>query len=134
MSRGRLVVMGAAALVVVSAIAAYALLNRAPATAALQQATQLTRSAGVQEMPRISNDGKAVAYRALGPGDSMPHVEWRCGSDGSAVSVLSSGEPMSWSPDGDRLLVMTQRGIESVRALGGASTLLVGETALSGAF
>ena len=35
-----------------------------PATAALQQAAQLTRSAGVQEMPRISSDGKAVAYRS----------------------------------------------------------------------
>jgi len=126
MSRGRFMGIGVAALVVVSAIAAYVLLNHAPATAALQQATQLTRSAGVQEMPRISSDGKAVAYRALSPGDSMPHVEWRRGSDGSAVSVLSSAAPMSWSPDGDRLLVMTRRGLESVSALGGASTLLVG--------
>ncbi len=44
----------------VTAIATYVLLNRPPATAALQQGTQLTRSAGVQEMPRISSDGKAV--------------------------------------------------------------------------
>ena len=63
-ARGRLIRIGVAALLMVSAIAAYALLNRAPATAALQQATQLTRSAGVQEMPRISSDGKAVAYRS----------------------------------------------------------------------
>ena len=133
-SRGRLMGIAAAALVVVSTIATYVLINRPPATAALQQATQLTRSAGVQEMPRISNDGKAVAYRALGPGDSVPHVEWRRGSDGSAVSVLSSRAPMSWSPDGDRLLVMTRRGIESVSALGGASTLLVGGNLMNGAF
>ena len=130
----RVMGVGAAALVLVSAIAAYALINRTPDTAALQQATQLTRSAGVQEMPRISNDGKAVAYRVLGLGDSAPHVEWRRGSDGSAVSLQSSGAPMSWSPDGDRLLVMTRRGIESVSALGGASALVVGGDVLSGAF
>ena len=116
----------------VTAIAAYVLLNRPPATAALQQATQLTRSAGVQEMPRISSDGKAVAYRALGPGDSVPHVEWRRGSDGSAMSVLSSGSPLVWSSDGNQLLVRTPRGIESVSALGGASTLMVSGSLLGG--
>ena len=118
----------------VTAIAAYVLLNRPPETAALQQSTQLTRSAGVQEMPRISSDGKAVAYSVLSPSDSVSHVEWRRGSDGSAMSVLSSLEPMGWSPDGDRLLVLTSRGIESVSALGGASTLLVAGNVLTGAF
>ena len=67
-SLGRLVGIGTAALVLVAAAAMFVLLNRAPATAALQQATQLTRSAGVQEMPRISNDSKAVAYRPLSHG------------------------------------------------------------------
>ncbi len=120
--------------VAVASVAAYLLLTRPPATASLQQAVQLTRSAGVQEMPRISSDGKAVAYRVLGPGDTAVRVEWRRGSDGSAVSVISPGSPLGWSSDGNQLLVRTPRGIESASALGGASTLLVSGTNLHGAW
>ena len=104
---------------------ALVLLNRAPATAALVQPLQLTRSAGLQEAPVITSDGKGVAYRIRGPGDTATRVELRRGSDGSAVQLAEAGAPRGWSPDGDKLLIATPRGLETVPALGGAGTLLV---------
>ncbi len=104
---------------------ALVLVNRPPATAALVQPQQLTRSAGVQESPFITSDGKGVAYRILGPGDTATRVELRRGSDGSAVPLAEAGSPRGWSPDGDKLLIATRRGLETVPALGGSSTLLV---------
>jgi Tol biopolymer transport system component len=115
----------AGAVVILVGAAALVLLNRPPATAALVQPLQLTRSAGVQESPYITSDGKGVAYRILGPGDTANRVELRRGSDGSAVPLAEAGEPRGWSPDGDRFLIATPRGLETVPALGGASTLLV---------
>ncbi len=106
-------------------IAAFVLLDRPPATAALAQPQQLTRSAGVQESPVITSDGKGVAYRILGPGDTARRVELRRGADGSAVPLAAVGAPVGWSSDGDRLLIATPRGLETVPALGGTSTLLV---------
>ena len=115
----------AGATVILVGAAALVILNRPPATAALVQPLQLTRSAGIQESPYITGDGKGVAYRILGPGDTANHVELRRGSDGSAVPLAEAGDPRGWSPDGDRLLIATPRGLETVPALGGASTLLV---------
>ena len=90
-----------AAVITVGA-AALVLLNRPPATAALVQPVQVTRSAGVQESPYITSDGKGVAYRILGPGDTASRVELRRGSDGSAVALAEAGAPRGWSPDGDK--------------------------------
>jgi len=115
----------AGAVVIVVGAAALVLLNRPPATAALVQPLQLTRSAGVQESPYITGDGKGVAYRILGPGDTTNHVELRRGSDGSAVPLAEAGSPRGWSPDGDKLLIATPRGLETVPALGGSSILLI---------
>jgi len=118
---------GAIAGTVVIAVGAAALmlLNRPPATATLVQPLQLTRSAGVQESPYITGDGKSVAYRAFGPGDTANRVALRRGTDGSAVPLAEDGVPRGWSPDGDRLLIATPRGLETVPALGGTATLLV---------
>ncbi len=116
--------LGGAVLVGVTA-AIYLFLNRLPATAALLQAVQLTRSAGVQEAPRITSDGKGVAYHILSPGDTAPHIELRRGTDGSAITLAQNARPIGWSQDGDRLLISTARGLESVPALGGVGTLLV---------
>jgi Tol biopolymer transport system component len=115
----------AAAIVILVGAAALALLNRPPATAALLQPLQLTRSAGVQELPRITSDGKGVAYLIRGSGDTAVRVELRRGSDGSAVVLAERAWPRGWSPDDDRLLIGTPRGLETAHALGGASTLLV---------
>jgi serine/threonine-protein kinase len=111
--------------VIVVGAAALVLLNRPPATAAVVQPLQLTRSAGVQESPYITGDGKGVAYRILSPGDGANRVELRRGSDGSAVALAEAGSPRGWSPDGDKLLIATPRGLETVPALGGAGTLIV---------
>ena len=122
----RLGVIGAIGVGVVAvAVGTFMLLNRAPTTAVLLQAVQLTRAAGVQEMPRITPDGKGVAYRILSPGDTAPHIELRRGTDGSAITLSELAEPRGWSRDGDKLLISTARGLESVPALGGVSTLLV---------
>ncbi len=111
--------------VLAAGAAAVVIFNRPPATAALEQPLQLTRSAGVQESPYITADGKGVAYRILAPEDTASRVELRRGSDGSAVTLASAGKPLGWSPDGDRQLIATRRGLETVPALGGAGTLLV---------
>ncbi len=118
---------GALAAVVVLAVGggAFVLLRRPPATAALMQPVQLTRSAGIQESPFITADGKGVAYRILSPGDSANRVELRRGTDGSAVPLATAAAPVGWSPDGDKFLLRTPRGLETVPALGGTSTLLV---------
>ncbi|MGH7594150.1 MAG: protein kinase domain-containing protein, partial [Gemmatimonadales bacterium] len=110
--------------VLVVAAGAWMLFNRPPDTAALQQAVQLTRSAGIQEAPIITSDGKAVAYRILGPGDTAGRVELRRGADGSAVSIAAAGMPRSWSPDGDRLLMVSRSGLQSVPSLGGVATTI----------
>jgi Tol biopolymer transport system component len=115
----------AGTVVVTIGAAALVLLNRPPATAALVQPLQLTRSAGVQESPYITSDGKGVAYRILSPGDSANRVELRRGSEGSAVPLANAGAPRGWSPDGDKLLIATPRGLETVPALGGTPTLLI---------
>jgi len=111
--------------VVAVAAGAWLLEHRAPATAALQQAVQLTRSAGIQESPIITSDGKAVAYSVMTPGDTAGRVELRRGANGSAVPIAPSGWPRSWSPDGDRLLIVTLSGLlQEVPALGGVPTTI----------
>ncbi len=115
--------LGAAAVIVL--VGAYLLLNRAPPTAVLLQAVQLTRSAGTQEAPRITSDGKGVAYRIVGADDTVPRIELRRGADGSAVRLAGTATPRGWSPDGDKLLITTPRGLETVPALGGVTTIVV---------
>ena len=95
------------------------LLNRPPAPAVLTSNTQLTRAAGTEEFPAISPDGKSVAYRAFGPSDSAPHVEFRRTDGGDAVQIAGGIVPRAWSPGGDRLLVWGARGLVSQPALGG---------------
>ncbi len=113
------------AVVLVVGAVAFVVLNRPPANATLVQPQQLTRSAGVQELPVITGDGKGVAYRTFGPGDTAPRIELRRGSDGSAVGLAELAGPRGWSPDGDRLLIVSPRGLETVPALGGSRTLLI---------
>ncbi len=58
---------GAAVAVLAAAIVLW---RRPPAVAALGRAIQVTRSSGIQEWPRITPDGKSVAYVRLSPGDT----------------------------------------------------------------
>jgi eukaryotic-like serine/threonine-protein kinase len=120
---------GTAAAIAVSVIAvgtaAYGFLSRRPAGAVLISNTQLTRAAGVEEFPVISPDGKSVAYRAHGPSDSTAHVEFRRTDGGDAVPITGGSLPVSWSPSGDRLLVVgATGGLSSQAALGGQSSVI----------
>jgi serine/threonine-protein kinase len=100
------------------------LTNRPPAAAVITSNTQLTRAAGTEEFPAISPDGKSVAYRAFGPSDRAPHVEFRRTDGGDAVQIAGGIVPRAWSPAGDRLLVWGARGLVSQPALGGQGTTI----------
>ena len=100
------------------------LMNRPPAAAVITSNTQLTRAAGIEENPTISPDGKSVAYRAFGPADSAPHVEFRRTDGGDAVHIAGGISPRAWSPGGDRLLVSGSGGLVSQPALGGQGTTI----------
>ncbi|MEJ2678487.1 MAG: protein kinase [Gemmatimonadota bacterium] len=116
---------GAGAVLVLAATGVALSRRGPPPLAALGKSDRVTRSAGVQELPRITADGKGVAYALIAPGDSAEHVEFRRTDGGAAVTLATNAMPLAWSPDGDRLLVATDRGLESVPALGGAGRLLV---------
>jgi serine/threonine-protein kinase len=122
--RGVLVGIGAAVLLLAAA-AALSLWRRPQPVASLGKATRVTLSAGTQEEPRITPDGKGVAYGIVSQNDSVERVEYRRAGGGGAVRLAMNGDPLGWSTDGDRLLVSTARGLESVPALGGPSQLLV---------
>jgi Tol biopolymer transport system component len=124
-SRRPLLIGGGIVVVVALAVAAVVLSRRPPPVAMLGEAVQVTRSAGIQEMPRITADGKGVAYELIAPGDSTERVEFRRTGGGAAVRLAENAQPLAWSPDGDRLLIATDRGLESIPALGGPSRLLV---------
>jgi serine/threonine-protein kinase len=115
--------LGGVGVVVVAAVGFW-WLNRPPAAAVITSNTQLTRSAGTEEFPAISPDGKSVAYRAFGPADSTPHVEYRRTDGGDAVQIAGGKVPMGWSPSGDRLLVSGSDGLRSRPALGGQGTVI----------
>ncbi len=100
------------------------LMNRPPAAAVITSNTQLTRAAGIEENPTISPDGRSVAYRAFGPSDSAPHVEFRRTDGGDAVQIAGGLIPRAWSPSGDRLLMSGPRGLVSQPALGGQGTTI----------
>ena len=100
------------------------MVNRPPAAAMITSNTQLTRAAGIEENPTISPDGKSVAYRAFGPSDSAPHVEFRRTDGGDAVQIAGGINPRAWSPGGDRLLMSGPRGLVSQPALGGQGTTI----------
>jgi Tol biopolymer transport system component len=123
--RGPLLIGGGIAAVGALAVAAVVLSRRPPPVATLGEAVQVTRSAGIQEMPRVTADGKGVAYALIAPDDSAEHVEFRRTDGGAAVQLAPNAQPLAWSPDGDRLLIATNRGLDGIPALGGPSRLLV---------
>ena len=122
-SRAATLAAGAVAVVAIAALA-WMLLNRPPASAVITSNAQLTRAAGTEEFPAISPDGKSVAYRAFGPSDSAPHVEFRRTDGGDAVQIPGGDAPVAWSPSGDRLLVRGTHGLISQPALGGQGTVI----------
>ncbi len=125
-SRRQWLFLGVAGVVVVVLVAfAITLGRRPPPVAALGKATRVTLSAGVQEAPRVTPDGRGVAYALLSAVDSVERVEFRRAGGGGAVRLGTNSRPLAWSSDGGRLLMVTPRGLESVPELGGPARLLV---------
>ena len=117
----------AGAAVVVAILVAVALASRRPAEIRLGRRLQLTLSPGLELDPALSPDGKFVAYVAgplFGTRLYVRQVE-----GGSTIPIATDQAGFArvprWSPDGQRLLFSSKRGIEVIPALGGASRLLV---------
>jgi Tol biopolymer transport system component len=91
----------------------------------LGRRTQVTLTAGVEEAPVPTADGKSVAYAAFAWSDTTVRLELRRIEGGSAIHLGQGMWPLSWSPDGSQLLTGGRRGLQIVPALGGTPRLLV---------
>ncbi len=119
-------VAAAAALVALVALVAL-MLNRPPAELRLGRRTQLTLEPGLELDPALSPNGKLLAYTAGPLGGTRLYV--RQVEGGTPIGITSAETGFArvprWSPDGDRLLFLSQRGLETAPALGGLAKLLV---------
>jgi eukaryotic-like serine/threonine-protein kinase len=115
--------------VVAGAIAAAAALGltRRPAEIHLGRRTQLTLSPALELDPALSPDGKFVAYVAGPFSQTRLYVRQVEGGAPVAITADSAGfaRMPRWSPDGQRLLFSSPRGIEVIQAFGGVPRLLV---------
>ena len=121
--RGR-AYMAAAVVILVATAVAFAATRSAPPLQ-LGRRSQVTLTAGVEETPVPTADGKAVAYAAFAWSDTAVRLELRRIEGGSAILLGSGMWPLSWSPDGSQLLTGGDRGLQIVPALGGPARLLV---------
>ncbi|MFL5615201.1 MAG: protein kinase domain-containing protein [Gemmatimonadaceae bacterium] len=101
--------------------------NREPRALLVGHASQLTSDPGLEVQPSISPDGRYVAYAA---GHSLRmHTFVRPVSGGRAMPLLAdtSGNEWlpRWSPDGKRILYLSNAGVFSAPALGGAARMEV---------
>lgn len=93
------------------------------------QARQLTSDADRKQMPRISPNGREIAYFAEVKGNTDIFV---VGTDGKGLRQITNDPAldafMSWSPDGSKLVFTSERSgnrdIWIVSAQGGAATQL----------
>ena len=92
----------------------------------LGRTTQVTLDPGLEIDPALSPDRRFIAYVAGRPGRTNLFVRQVDG--GLPIRVVADqGEQRfpTWSPDGERLLFVSTRGIEIVPALGGLPRVLV---------
>jgi eukaryotic-like serine/threonine-protein kinase len=125
--RGLGVWLGVAAMVIaLSAVVAF-LLSRRPSEIRLGRRVQLTLSQGLELDPALSPDGKFVAYVAGPLGQTRLYVRQVDGGTPVAITPESHGfaRMPRWSPDGQRLVFSSERGIELIPAFGGVARLLV---------
>jgi serine/threonine-protein kinase len=99
--------------------------RRGAAPIQLGSRTQITLDPGLELDPALSADGKLVAYSGLHGALMVRQVE----GGGVPVQIVrgadAAGRWPAWLPDGQRLIFVSRRGIESVPALGGQPRLLV---------
>jgi eukaryotic-like serine/threonine-protein kinase len=119
--------LGVAALGAALATAVVLGATRKPAEIRLGRRLQLTLSPGLELDPALSPDGKFVAYVAGALSHTRLYV--RQVEGGSPVTITPEDAGFArmprWSPDGQRLVFSSQRGIEMIPAFGGVSRLLV---------
>src|SRR6184192_1003547 len=92
----------------------------------LGRRTQVTLDPGLELDPALSPDRRFIAYVAGRPGRTNLFVRQVDG--GLPIRVVTDqGEQRfpTWSPDGERLLFASTRGIEIVPALGGVPRVLI---------
>jgi Tol biopolymer transport system component len=102
-------------------------LSRSSLEVRLGRRVQLTFEPGLEIDPALSPDGGLVAFVA-GP-LFRTRLYVRQVEGGAAVAITPGGAVFArvprWSPDGKRLVFRSERGVEVIPALGGASRLLV---------
>ena len=118
--------LGAAAMVIIAVVAALVLMGR-PAEVRLGRRLQLTLSPGVELDPALSPDGKFVAFVAGPIGITRLYVRQVEGGTPVALTSENAGYARfpRWSPDGQRLVFGSERGIEVMPAFGGVPRVLV---------
>jgi eukaryotic-like serine/threonine-protein kinase len=116
-----------AALLLASAAALALYFTRPPSELRLGRRVQLTLDPGLEIDPALSPDGELVAYAAGPLGETRLYV--RQVEGGTPVSLTRGGDGFArvprWSPDGRRLLYLSERGLEVMPALGGPSQLVM---------
>src|SRR6185312_6954925 len=93
----------------------------------LGRRAQVTLDPGLEIDPALSPDGKLIAYAAGPPGSMRLYVRQLAGGTPFPVVREAGGFQRlpAWSPDGTRVLFLSERGIEVAPALGGVRRLLV---------
>jgi Tol biopolymer transport system component len=112
--------------VAVIALAVALSLGKKPERPEFGRQVQFTHDAGLEFEAALSPDGKFVAYVVNDSGAFRLMVRQIDG--GEAVTISSAFRFPSapqWSPDGSRILFLSERGIEVIPSLGGRSQLLV---------
>jgi Tol biopolymer transport system component len=102
-------------------------LTRPPSELRLGRRVQLTLEPGLEIDPVLSPDGELVAYAAGPLGETRLYVRQVEGGAPVALTRADGGfaRVPRWSPDGRRLLYLSERGLEVIPALGGPSRLVL---------
>lgn len=121
----RAVGLAAALVAVAGALAAW--WTRTPSAAAVESATQVTNSAGLELDAAISPDGKLVAYVAGPINRSRVFVRQLSGGIARPLVETDNGSQRTprWSPDGQQITFLVGQTLLVAPALGGPARVLI---------